>query len=175
MILDNAVEWKTERILSLKSTHTTLLDDFHRYSDCVADGGKQLRSRHHTKQMTRSPEPSRSCTKSLLSVISFSLLFFFPLCFSMYFISVLLHSIRMHICRCCRAVYFIVCIQRNCRLECECEYFMYIDGCLSVREYVSCRCVCVYAYKSARHGCITCTFPCILQQRQQQQTLNIEQ
>lgn len=63
-----SVYWQCGRIYekrkefsrSLKSTHTTLLDDFHRYSDCVADGGKQLRSRHHTKQMTRSPERSRS-------------------------------------------------------------------------------------------------------------------
>lgn len=61
----SAVYWECGRMkngknLSLKSTHTTLLDDFHRYSECVADGGKQLRSRHHTKQMTRSPELTRT-------------------------------------------------------------------------------------------------------------------
>ena len=115
--------------------------------------------------MTRSPEPSRSCTKSLLSVISFSFAFFVSLFSPMYFISVLLHSIRMHICRCCCAVCLIVCIRRNCRSECECEYFMYIECCRSVRECVSWRCVCVYACKSAKHGCITCAFLCIPQQR----------
>lgn len=177
MVLDNAVEWKTERILSLKSTHTTLLDDFHRYSDCVADGGKQLRSRHHTKQMTRSPEPSRLCTKSLLTVISFWCAFCFSPLRYCRFISVLLQSIRMHV------VVAVPCVSR-CVYVVEISpfgvwvFYVHSVSCVSVRACEAWRCVCVYACKSAKHGCIMCVFPCIPQQRQQQQqqrTLNKEQ
>lgn len=63
--IDNAVEYvkNGKNSLSLKSTHTTLLDDFHRYSDCVADGGKQLRSSHlrnRWRAQTKTPEHARS-------------------------------------------------------------------------------------------------------------------
>lgn len=54
---------KTEKILRFgyKSTHTTLLDDFHRNSECIADGGKQLKSpsRHETDDALRTPAESK--------------------------------------------------------------------------------------------------------------------